>query len=276
MFQIGSENPLIQLRYQQTAKPIIDRGLSSNINSTDFRDLYGRTLSAEQGQAMAGIAEMVMKNSTLSLASPDGESPNPGFNSAMLGRMLKAALQKAPQAGRQAAKFAQQVKPAAQSPKPAQTPQTAAQPERSLAPDAHAQSEPAGQQLYAPLIQAAAKRHNLDPNLVKAVVTAESDFNPMVVSKAGAMGLMQLMPGTAKDLGVDDPFDPAQNVDGGAKYLAQMLERFDGDQNKALAAYNWGPSNVEGGGRYPAETRRYLKKVAAFKEMYSDGFQASA
>lgn len=127
----------------------------------------------------------------------------------------------------------------------------------------------AGDGDYEELIQAAAQRYGVSAHLVKAVVTAESDFDPQVVSGAGAMGLMQLMPGTARDLGVKDPFDPAQNIDGGTRYLAQMLDRFDGDEKKALAAYNWGPGNVERGGRMPAETRNYLKKVSNFKQQYA-------
>ncbi len=126
------------------------------------------------------------------------------------------------------------------------------------------------------LIQSAAQRHGVDPNLVRAVITAESDFDPHTVSQAGAMGLMQLMPETAADLGVEDPFDPAQNIEAGTRYLAMMLERFGGDEAKALAAYNWGPSNVERGGRLPAETRTYLKRVARYRALYARGFQAKA
>ena len=133
-----------------------------------------------------------------------------------------------------------------------------------------------GQQDYEALIKEAAERHGVDANLVKAVVTAESDFNPTVVSQAGAQGLMQLMPGTAQDMGVDDVFDPAQNIEGGTKYLSMMLQRFDGDESKALAAYNWGPGNVENGGSYPAETRNYLKKVSAYKDLYAKGFTSNA
>ncbi len=122
---------------------------------------------------------------------------------------------------------------------------------------------------YETLIQRAASKYGVSPHLVKAVVTAESDFDAKAVSSAGAMGLMQLMPGTAKDLGVKNPFDPAQNIDGGTRYLAQMLERFGGDQKKALAAYNWGPGNVERGGSLPSETRNYLQKVGRYQQEYA-------
>ena len=124
------------------------------------------------------------------------------------------------------------------------------------------------------LVVSTARRHGVDPHLVKAVVTAESDFDPNVLSHAGAMGLMQLMPETAKDLGVSDPWDPGQNVDGGVRYLGQMIKRFDGDVGKALMAYNWGPSNVESGGRPPAETRNYLTKVLGLRKLYAEGFSA--
>ncbi|KIX11735.1 lytic transglycosylase [Dethiosulfatarculus sandiegensis] len=126
------------------------------------------------------------------------------------------------------------------------------------------------------LIKKAANKHGLDPNLVKAVVATESDFNPACVSSAGAQGLMQLMPETAKDLGVENPFDPAQNIEGGARYLSWMLKRFDGNLNKALSAYNWGPSNVEAGGKLPLETKNYLKKVNGMQRLYAMGFSAKA
>ncbi len=111
-------------------------------------------------------------------------------------------------------------------------------------------------------IENAASVYGLDSNLVRAVIKTESDFDPTVVSKAGAMGLMQLMPGTARDLGVDDPFDPEANIHGGVKYLRQMLDRFGGDLDRALAAYNWGPGNLEKSTGYlPEETRNYIERV---------------
>lgn len=117
----------------------------------------------------------------------------------------------------------------------------------------------------------------LDPNLVMAVIKTESNFNHKAVSRAGAKGLMQLMPGTAKDLGVADPFNPVENVWAGARYLKKMLDRHGGNINKALASYNWGPGNFDRygkSGKMPNETRRYISVVnqhyASFKRADTD------
>jgi soluble lytic murein transglycosylase-like protein len=116
---------------------------------------------------------------------------------------------------------------------------------------------------YGPMIQAAAQRHGIDPQVFENLVRQESGFNPKAGSHAGAQGLTQLMPATAKGLGVSDPFDPAQALEGGAKYLRQQLDTFGGDYTKALAAYNAGPGAVQRHGGVPpyAETQHYVKTI---------------
>lgn len=113
------------------------------------------------------------------------------------------------------------------------------------------------------LVRAAARRYGVDENLVKAVIVVESDSDPTAVSSKGAMGLMQLMPETARDLGVNDPWDPVQNIDAGVRYLRILLDTFNGDVNLALAAYNAGLETVMKYGGIPPlyETRRYISKV---------------
>jgi len=123
-------------------------------------------------------------------------------------------------------------------------------------------------------ITGAARKSGLDPALVLSVVMEESGGDPQALSHKGALGLMQLMPGTALEVGLDDPADPKQNLAGGSKYLSRMLARFDGDLDLALAAYNAGPGNVDkAGGQIPAfpETQRYVKAVRARYTALTDG-----
>jgi soluble lytic murein transglycosylase-like protein len=121
-------------------------------------------------------------------------------------------------------------------------------------------------QIIEQTVQKAAAKYNLPPELITAVIRAESNFKVSAVSSAGARGLMQLMPATAKELGVKNPFDIEQNIDGGTKYLRKMLDRFGGSVRKALAAYNAGPGTVmKYNGRVPyPETRQYVKRVLRF------------
>mgnify|MGYP002639681509 CR=1 FL=1 len=124
---------------------------------------------------------------------------------------------------------------------------------------------------YDELIVGAGQRYGVPPALVKAVCLAESAMNPLAVSHAGAQGLMQLMPGTAGDLDVSDPFDPAQSIDGGARYLARQVRSF-GNVSLALAAYNAGPATVQAAGGIPSitETQLYVEKVLGFYRFFSE------
>jgi len=120
----------------------------------------------------------------------------------------------------------------------------------------------------------AAARHNVDPNLVRAVIKVESNFNSNAVSRKGAMGLMQLMPSTARQLNVKNPFDPEQNVDAGVRHLKQLLENYNGDVNLTLAAYNAGSGAVARSAGVPryAETQNYVRRIT---NLYYGGFDLS-
>ncbi|MFU8817142.1 MAG: lytic transglycosylase domain-containing protein [Pseudomonadales bacterium] len=123
---------------------------------------------------------------------------------------------------------------------------------------------------FAEPITAAARRHGVDAALIRALIHAESGFNPLARSHKGAIGLMQLMPGTASDMGVQDPTSPDQNIEGGVKYLAMLLELFNGDITLAAAAYNAGPGNVNRYNGVPpfAETQTYVTRVKILLDRY--------
>jgi soluble lytic murein transglycosylase-like protein len=115
------------------------------------------------------------------------------------------------------------------------------------------------------LIQTLSSQYGVDPDLVSAVIQQESNFNPQAVSSSGAQGLMQLMPETARSLGVVDPLNPAQNMEGGVRYLKTLLEKFNGNIPLALASYNAGPGAVQKHGGIPPykETQQYVRKILA-------------
>ena len=121
---------------------------------------------------------------------------------------------------------------------------------------------------FSELIEKASEKYNIDADLISAVIKAESNFNSTAVSSCGAQGLMQLMPATAAGLGVTDSFDPGQNIDGGVKYLRNMLNRFGGDVELALAAYNAGPGAVDQYDGIPPyqETQNYVSRILSYYE----------
>ena len=120
-------------------------------------------------------------------------------------------------------------------------------------------------------IQRAAHAHKVDPMLIKAIIKTESDFNPNAVSSQGAQGLMQLMPGTASDLQVKDPFDASQNIYGGTRYIRRLLDSYQGDIRLSLAAYNAGPSRVKKTIPRIPETVAYVSKVMRLYREYQNG-----
>ena len=145
----------------------------------------------------------------------------------------------------------------------------ATQPQTLTLPETNAPAPIAPEQIDA-LVQQNADIWQVDPSLIKSVIANESSFNANATSPVGAQGLMQLMPETAASLGVKDPYDPAQNVAGGTRYLKGLLDRFKGDTRLAVAAYNAGPGAVEKYGDVPpyAETQNYVKNVLGSLDRY--------
>lgn len=125
------------------------------------------------------------------------------------------------------------------------------------------------------LVSETAQRYRVDPQLVHAIIKVESEYNPNAISNRGAIGLMQLVPATARRFGVENPFDPQQNIEGGVTYLKYLLDTFGGDLALSLAAYNAGENSVLRTGRIPsfAETRYYIRKVT---RLYQNGFSPPA
>jgi soluble lytic murein transglycosylase len=116
---------------------------------------------------------------------------------------------------------------------------------------------------YEYIIREKSAKYEIEPSIIKALINAESGWNPKAVSNKGAIGLMQLMPSTASEMNINNPYDPEENIEGGTRYLRMMLNRFNGDLDLALAAYNAGPATVEKNRGIPAftETKKFVKKV---------------
>lgn len=234
-----------------------DRGFSGRLDQAIAAEMP-ETATSEKARAMAESLTLQMLQTSLSLAG-EGVSDTAGQPSGNGLLPSVNALVKAYQASM------------AES---GETPRVPAAPIQSqlqdLPPVASLKQELPASRSGAwldPIIAKASQRYGVDVGLIKAVIKAESNFNPQAVSSAGASGLMQLMPATARSLGVRDSFDPEQNVMAGTRFLKDMLQRYGGDLDSALAAYNWGPGNVDKRpDRLPSETRNYLARV---KQLYS-------
>jgi len=226
--------------------------------------LSGSTQNTQTEQAKAqSIAEVLhlqMLHTTLTLsgeAPTDTPSASHLFDrqTATLQALVNAYSANSPENGSQAEPTGAELTPVQESTEP-----DSATPAQTL-------QSTKGSQWLDPVIAKASRRYGVDMGLIKAVIKAESNFNPTAVSSAGARGLMQLMPATARALGVNDSFDPEQNVMAGTRFLRDLLDRYNGDLDSALAAYNWGPGNVDKRpGRLPHETRNYLSLV---KQLYN-------
>ena len=215
--------------------------------------------SAPAGEAARGIAQALslqMLHTTLSLA---GDDPAPVAGSgALLQELARSYGANARSAPPSAAPAHQELPEAEPATPPAVSPAAAEGPHRQ------------GESWLDPVVARASRRYGVEVGLIKAVIKAESGFNPAAVSHAGARGLMQLMPSTARSLGVNDSFDPEQNVMAGTRFLRDLLDRYNGDVDSALAAYNWGPGNVDRRPeRLPRETRDYLARVKQFYRSYT-------
>ncbi len=146
----------------------------------------------------------------------------------------------------------------------------------AAAPSPAGASATSDRSAYAPLVEQAAARYGLNPAILHGLIQQESGFDPSARSSAGALGLTQLMPSTAASLGVAEPLDPAQSIEGGARYLSQLLQQFAGNTADALAAYNAGPGAVVQYGGVPpySETQQYVSKVLGYAAAYSQGSES--
>lgn len=255
-----SVNPLATAQWSAVLKKA---GVPVAAPAVPFEEVLSRTASSGGGEPVsaataAEILRLKMLSSALSLGS---DQPQPAATSSQgVQGLLNKFLAQLPETAAPAATAAT---PAAGE--PGATGEPAGAPALAASGGGPSETKPTDS-----IIEKASRRYGVDASLIKAIIKAESNFNPRAVSSAGAQGLMQLMPATARGLGVRDSFDPEQNVMAGTSFLKDMLRRYGGDLNDALAAYNWGPGNVDrhGSGTLPRETREYLTKVKGYYAQY--------
>ncbi|MDR2945810.1 MAG: lytic transglycosylase domain-containing protein [Candidatus Adiutrix sp.] len=273
----GSEDPAMELIRQMNAEAILSADNFGNLRGSGAPGFdSGRTFSP------AEMSSLRQKNGFLREAPPksaeaeagQGEekitASQPGGSNLMMPYGRIRAPHRPPADRGHSLKTAEAKAPVVEETQKTAAAQPPASAEAPVAPAATAEVAPDNDKHFTredldKLVGRVAKALSLDPALVMAVIKTESNFDHEAVSRVGAKGLMQLMPGTAKDLGVEDPFNPVENVWGGARYLKQMLDRHNGSVDKALASYNWGPGNFDRyrrkGGQMPTETRNYIARV---------------
>jgi soluble lytic murein transglycosylase-like protein len=253
---LASLSPLRQKTDSNTVRQ--ERGFADRLERALSGD-SSVTTSSEKAKALADSLSLQMLQTSLSLASDAPVETSAAHPLSSVNSLLRAYSANLAATGED---------PVSVSQLPSQLQELSATVE-DVMPIAEKQSwqRDSSSSWLDPIMAKASKRYGVDVSLIKAVIKAESDFNPQAVSHAGARGLMQLMPATARSLGVSDSFDPEQNVMGGTRFLSDMLKRYNGNVDSALAAYNWGPGNVDKRPDHlPRETRDYLVRV---KQLYS-------
>ena len=257
-----SINPIAVAHHAAAAKKA---QASAPAPAVGFEEMLARGAAGGEvtPETAAEVLRLQMLSSALSLGG-DADAPAAARSLNVQG-LLDRFLEQLPQGGAQAAQPVQPVQPAAEG-ADAEGIFQASQVDFAAGKfPALGEGATAGGSTDA-IIEKASRRYGVDSGLIRAVIKAESNFNPRAVSSAGAQGLMQLMPATARGLGVSDSFDPEQNVMAGTRFLKDMLKRYDGNLDEALAAYNWGPGRVDkhGTSHLPRETRDYLVKVKGY------------
>lgn len=256
---LGALAPLRQL--SDSAGVQRERGFAEKFDKALGNGGSSDPNASEKARELAQSLTLQMLQSSISLAGDSAENAGSGATSFSAANSLMQAYR----ANLAASAGVEADVPAPSAPVPSQLHEL--QGEVPSLPASSASLSRADVSLFDPIISKASRKYGVDAGLIKAVIKAESNFNPQAVSHAGAQGLMQLMPATARSLGVGDSFDPEQNVMAGTRFLKDMLHRYNGDVDSALAAYNWGPGNVDRRpDRLPRETRDYLARV---KQLYT-------